>query len=534
MGRKKSALLVGEVNMKRLCLCISFLISSVIFPLSAAGNMEGLFDLTLEELLQVHVDTATVRPSPWIRQPATLTILTRSELKAFGAHTILDALELVPGISFGIYYRGFPGINFRGNWAGEGKILFLLDDIPMNAPLYGHVPALRRFLLEQIERIEVLRGTGAAKYGGNAQLAVIRVYSREYDRQGASFTVRHMEGTSTGHSNTVTVGEQSDQYKFSLSSNRSRSPFSGESWADVLGNTLDLEKTADYKNQNVIAKFDWLDFKLRFFYDDSKSNSPHGIGFFRDHELITFTNYNSLLSYDWNVNTHITLTPKIVYRRQEDWKIDFNATPGLEVDLPTTAQSYQLNAFLNFDQWTLLSGIEYWRNKATARNLIAEGFTASTYFDGSRSQIQKGKTLFSQAEWYYRDWTISAGIRYSNPNFVQSSTVPRLSVAYNEKNWHAKIHYGKAFREPEIDIINLADPETGRLLPEETTQKELEVGWALSSNWYSTFNFFRTDLDNTVFLDTTSVDENSFFFTNNDRVGTQGVENEVRGQWGGR
>lgn len=137
--------------------------------------------LTLEELGDIEVITAGKAPEAVWNTPAAIFVLTRSDLAASGATSIPDALRLVPGLDV-------ARIDTSRNWVvgirGFGdqfskSVLVLIDGRSAYTPLWAgvHWP-IQDTLLEDVDRIEVIRGPGATIWGANAQNGVINIITR--------------------------------------------------------------------------------------------------------------------------------------------------------------------------------------------------------------------------------------------------------------------------------------------------------------------------------------------------------------------
>jgi outer membrane receptor for ferrienterochelin and colicin len=137
-----------------------------------------LEDLSLEELLNIEVRVASGSKSHGLttrESPSIVTLVTEEEIRKSGARDLIDVLRLVPGFEFGMDVQGAVGVGIRGNWGFEGKVLFLLDGQEMNDNSYGTLVLGNHFSVQQIKRVEIIRGPGSALYGGFAELSVINV-----------------------------------------------------------------------------------------------------------------------------------------------------------------------------------------------------------------------------------------------------------------------------------------------------------------------------------------------------------------------
>ena len=137
--------------------------------------------LTLEELSQVVVTSVSKEPEAIWRTPAAIYVLTHDDLQRAGVTAIADALRLVPGVEV-------AQIDSSRNWVvgirGFGdqfskSVLVLIDGRSVYTPLFAGVEwSTQDTLLEDVDRIEVIRGPGGTVWGGNAVNGVINIITR--------------------------------------------------------------------------------------------------------------------------------------------------------------------------------------------------------------------------------------------------------------------------------------------------------------------------------------------------------------------
>ena len=159
-------------------------------PLPLLAGIKDITELSLEELLNTKLTTSTKSKPLSIRDsPNVMTLVTRDEIQRSGARELADVLRLVPGFTLsGDLYSSVYG-GFRGIWGSEGKLLVLLDGHEMFDLLYYATELGNRIPVDQIERIEIVRGPGSVVYGGSAELAVINIITRSAEEiEGASVT----------------------------------------------------------------------------------------------------------------------------------------------------------------------------------------------------------------------------------------------------------------------------------------------------------------------------------------------------------
>ncbi|RJS19780.1 hypothetical protein DRW03_21555 [Corallococcus sp. H22C18031201] len=96
----------------------------------------------------------------------------RDQLRALGARTVADVLDVVPGLSVSRDVQGFHRTAIRG-LRSDAEVLFLLNGHRLNNFFDGK--ALMNLPVENLERIEVIRGPGSALYGAGAFLGVVNI-----------------------------------------------------------------------------------------------------------------------------------------------------------------------------------------------------------------------------------------------------------------------------------------------------------------------------------------------------------------------
>ena len=141
---------------------------------------------------------ALKRPQPLSETPSSVTVITASEMRAAGYHTVGEALRWVRGLFVtydrNYWYVGVRGLQRPGDY--NNKVLLALDGHTLNGNVYGDAlfgPDLG-IDLEDVERIEVVRGPGSALYGSYAALAVVNVVTRQ-PRGAAGWTIAGRAGS---------------------------------------------------------------------------------------------------------------------------------------------------------------------------------------------------------------------------------------------------------------------------------------------------------------------------------------------------
>ena len=147
-----------------------------------APGLPNLTEIGLAKLMSLELVVTTIgkRERQLGDIPAAVHIITREEIIRSGAQNIADALRLAPGINVFQMNANNYVVASRG-LANElsNKITLLIDGRNCFSPVFGGVPwDKREVILEDIERIEIIRGPGDAVWGSNATNAVINVVTK--------------------------------------------------------------------------------------------------------------------------------------------------------------------------------------------------------------------------------------------------------------------------------------------------------------------------------------------------------------------
>ncbi len=160
--------------MRHLSIFISVLMT---LPVQA---QERLLGLPLEDLLQIEISSASRKVQSVQEVAAAVFVISREEIARSGARSIPEALRLAPGVEVARIGNNSWAVSIRGfNGRFANKLLVLKDGRNVYSSLYsGVLWEAEDALLSDIERIEVIRGPGAAMWGANAVNGVINIISR--------------------------------------------------------------------------------------------------------------------------------------------------------------------------------------------------------------------------------------------------------------------------------------------------------------------------------------------------------------------
>ena len=155
---------------------------------SWAYSEADLMALSLEELTSLEVTSVSRKSQKVSEAAAAVFVITQDDIRRSGATSIPEALRLAPGLSVARIDGSKWAISSRGfNGRYANKLLVLIDGRSVYSPLFSGVYwDVQDTLLDDVERIEVIRGPGATLWGANAVNGVINVITKKArDTQGA-------------------------------------------------------------------------------------------------------------------------------------------------------------------------------------------------------------------------------------------------------------------------------------------------------------------------------------------------------------
>ena len=169
----------------------SLIISIIARAQNSTGSAKDFDDLSLEQLINIQVTSVEKRETPLEKSPAAISVVTGDDIRRLGLTTIPDALRLVPGMDVAQINSHEWAVSARGfNDEFANKLLVLVDGRAVYTPTFGGVFwDVQNVMLEDLDRIEVIRGPGATLWGANAVNGVVNIITKSAkDTQGLLIT----------------------------------------------------------------------------------------------------------------------------------------------------------------------------------------------------------------------------------------------------------------------------------------------------------------------------------------------------------
>lgn len=447
---------------------------------------KGFEEMSLEELLNVEIVTATKQAQKISEAPAIVTVITAKQMEEMGARRLADVLYLIPGVDRGYSPTGFTPygeiINFRGlakPVQGNERTLLLIDGYPLNNVWLGQHSISEDIPLSVIDRIEVVRGPGSALYGANAFTGVINIITK----RGSDESLPVKAGVKYGSFNTKAY---SFFYRNSESDLKSVIDISyyktdgDELWIEndatppdtIVGHLSGpLSGYTDGEEKEVNTIFVKLKYKpatVRLLYSRyfmsyglsavntliKRGNPYENHRFFTGVDLnygdFTFKTFANHSVWDARINLYdrnFAGLPDGMITAGEVLELSYGAS--LEYSRKLFANN-NLTAGVSFNQ-DKLEMLEWENNYLSPEGVWQEG--PEWLIDGEQDVYNTA--FYVQDIWQPVDLLeMTAGFRYDQHEVYSGVFSPRLGLVVKPlKDTHLKLLYGEAFRAPTIDEL---------------------------------------------------------------------------------
>lgn len=148
---------------------------------AGTGRVKELAKLSIEELISIKVTSVLKTPRPLSESPAAVYVLTGEDIRRSGAANVPDLLRTVPGVQVAELDENIFAITIRGfNDIHANKLLVMIDGRSVYNHIFsGVIWSSLNVFMEDIERIEIIRGPGSSVWGANAVNGVINIITKQ-------------------------------------------------------------------------------------------------------------------------------------------------------------------------------------------------------------------------------------------------------------------------------------------------------------------------------------------------------------------
>lgn len=432
------------------------------------------------------VVTASRQPQALSSTPAATTVFTRADIERLQATSVIDLLRRVPGAS--ITTNGGQGsltaLSLRGT--GTTQSLVLVDGQRIGSASAGQ-PSLEFLNVDQIERIEVIRGPRSAIYGSDAIGGVVQIFTRSGEpglNPRASFAVGS-NGTYRRHVG-LSGGDQRTRFDLGASLNetdgfdRTRHETGGDEDDDGYRNQAFNASLRHRFTDNLEAGVSLLEQSGNTEYD--LFGNPED-----DFRLSTIATH-----LQWQVNELWSTRLEAGHAEDKrDSNYDFfNFTYNTYRDSASWLNMLQLN-----EQHSLQTGLDWYedRLRSTGSFIETERFNRAVFVQHRFS----GEALDTELGWRHDD----------NEQFGHANTFNAALIVPITANQQVVASYGEGFRAPTFNDLYTSFGANPDLQPERSKSYELQWRAQLEETRLQAAAF-RTDIDDLILLDPFFVAQN--------------------------
>ena len=484
-------------------------------PAQEAGEagQEDYFEMSLEDLGEIQIDVASRKESTLSEAPGVVTVITRDQIQKSGARDLIDILRLVPGFDVGYDTIGTYGVAIRGIWANEGKVLVLMDGVPLNDEMYSTFQYGHHIPVDIIDRIEIMRGPGSVMYGDSAELGVISIKTMQPQKENDIFvstTYSRMEEIDGRKTVTGFYGTKKDDFSMSVAAHYGRGNFTdrtsyGYDWygTDVdLGESNNSLVTSPFFN--IAAK--WGNLSTRMIFDRYRLNSPYpGYTTY----MTSFDSDIYQIEYLWPITDNISIRSQFLYKHQKPWNYPYVSDGSSWWQNKLTSDKYTTDVHLSWDLdggHNIVIGGAY--DEIKGKDETGVGYIDKVSYDNS--------ALYGEGFFKTPFGNLTMGARYVDHSHSGYKLVPRFALINTFDRYHVKLLYSQSYRA--ASIMNIGYNQD--IKPEHTTIFEFEVGAQVSESMNLTANIFDVEVEDPIVY----LYDGSSNYANFKRTASRGIE----------
>lgn len=470
-----------------------------------ASFLLATLNINAEELSQITVSSATKSEQSIQDVTSNIEVITKEEIDERNYSNIIEALNSVSGTSFVSNGGLGASTSFFIRGMATERILVLIDGVKYRDPSNTSGSSLQHIFIDDIERIEIIKGAQSGIWGTDAAAGVINIITKKAENGFNSRTNVEFGSYKTKKINT-SVSYKEKKYDFKITANKIVSD--GFSTNVPYGDDVNSYENDGYKN--LTLKLD-TNIKVN---DSSKIGfNLTSIDFLSEYDSFSTPNDDTLKSdgksilastyYEYKINNH---NLKIQYENSDFKREEIGSTSGV---LKFNGQSegieisdsfkYSENDFLIVGLGLSEDNIDYVKVDTTKNNTNSKSsylyFTNSNKFD---------KTIFTQS------------LRYDRFSKFENKLTGKVGIKYSmDKNFNIFSNVGTAYNVP--NILKQLNPWGATFFdvkPEET--KSFDIGF----KYYDLkTTYFKSEVKNLIeWIDPTPLNwaNNDGYYKNSD------------------
>ena len=471
--------------------CLAVCRAAVAAPSNSDADIDKLMPMSLMELIQIPIVTASRQAQTRDQTPAHIVVVTAQQIRERRYKNLADLLEDMPGVDF---QRGTKSSQFNQfaiqGYMGPNKLVVMLDGMRISNPAGGNFPLADNLSLYMAKQVEFLYGPAAALYGADAVAGVINIITDHAADQngswvsggGGNFGSREasfMTGMKTETGLALTVGshwQQSDRAPLQDYFPKEFAKKDAKTFAGAL--VIPAAQREDYQggigSQSLFARMDLgRDLTLGFYRNvfrslTSTGDTPVTARYLEDSQWITQSD-TAYGKFRFDINPDLSGEFSLDYSRTEvDPRAKYNNIYNSFINGYSYAFGERQALEQNFnwrinDAHQMQFGLGYQRYNAIEASSLPTPFDTSKGADAQGYAYPNTTLPFAindasfnnfssyaqiQSQWSDQFSSV-AGVRIDRHSNYGQSVNPRLGGVWRANEQHLfKALYGEAFRAP--------------------------------------------------------------------------------------
>jgi vitamin B12 transporter len=407
------------------------------------------------------VITASRIEEPVSEVPASIDVITSHDIEAKQGLTVDEVLRGSSGLNINTFGGADPwaGVYLRG--ADRNQSLIMIDGIKINPP-YSQDPAIGGLLLNNVDRIEVIKGSYSALYGSEAIGGVVNIITQE--RPGLTYALSG--GTHTTYHDRVSYGGRYNETAYTLGYERLSAEgfqFSGPYWNNSLQGKLSLPITPNSLLQLSTYYWEWkkydhtvcceIDTSFNIFFVLDKDSNVREDNWLNSIQLSQYPSdqwdYSiRLSSYSTNLHSENSLDPATADR---PFPLEIDS------DIQSDRDAFEMQHNFHYSGNNVLSlGLQYTGERVRKKEFGNLDFPpgmgpSSAQPDVNGKRISKAIYLQDLFK-IKKQFSLTAGARFENGPGFENKLIPKVSALYHFPSSHTTMNasYGLGIRAPSL------------------------------------------------------------------------------------
>ena len=471
------------MNKSGACLLVLSMLFSTNISLAFAQEVEKLFEMDIEDLMDIKISVASRSERSIKDLPSTVHIITREEILCNSYSSLVDALKDIPGVKVSQPGTGTHGEKYlmRGLW-GNNYAKILVNGIPIRPSAVDGMPIGEQINMKNIERIEVVYGPASALYGADALAGIINIVT--YNPEENTVMLETSIGTSGYVSPKFFVNLLNKDLKLNIyggSNKRDDLNIAKEggafSQANLFGGEVKIGRLPS-ESRNIGIEILYKNFHFHFdhmYRSDHSSLEQDSSYYIWDNPDLKYGETIQKASIDHNFNIKKFRLKSFISLLR--YRLDTDSAFGM-IFYPTPLYKFTASDDILFEEsiiydysenWEFVGGLSFQYSGAMPKtNDLIKPFDDELYKPFSKDIPERGiyqSSLlgdfgfnpltysnfagFLQATYSNQIFTLMMGIRYDDHSEYESKANPRIAGLYKiGKNTSIRASYSQAFRAP--------------------------------------------------------------------------------------